>query len=65
MSKIIQTKRFQITHLNDVAQGIFETNPTICGNWKKSWVMQLKRKGTYKMPRGFRATSSKSYVEHR
>lgn len=48
-SKVVQ--RF---YLSDVTQGLVETSPKACGNWRKSWVMQLRRKpGTTKLPRGF------------
>lgn len=65
MNKVIDLKPIGSIALNDVAQGIFETSPVICGNWRASWVMQLKRKrGKCKLPRGFKPKSSKMSVHY-
>lgn len=64
MNKLIDLKPIGSIALNDVSQGIFETSSVICGNWRTSWVMQLKRKrGTCKLPRGFKPKSSKMIVQ--
>ena len=64
MSKTIDLKPMQRRHLNDVAQGLVETSPNICGNWRKSYVIRLRRMpGKSKLPRGFRGHVSKPTVE--
>jgi hypothetical protein len=65
MNKVIDLKPVGSIVLNDVCQGIFETTPVICGNWRTSWVMQLKRnRGKCKLPRGFEPKSSKVTVQY-
>ncbi|WP_139339098.1 hypothetical protein [Marinobacter lutaoensis] len=66
MNDEITLNGLQVTHLNDVTQGMVETSPKICGNWRKSWVMQLRRKpGSFTLPRGFRLKKSKPKTEYR
>lgn len=64
MSETIDLKSIQRFHLNDVAQGLIETSPNVCGNWRKSYVMHLKRMpGKSRLPRGFRSRVSKPKIE--
>jgi len=64
MSEIIDLKSIQRRHLNDVAQGLVEISPNVCGNWRKSYVMRLRRMpGKSRLPRGFRGRVSKPTVE--
>ncbi|MEZ9699109.1 hypothetical protein AB4455_12545 [Vibrio sp. 10N.261.46.E12] len=40
--------------LKDVEIGLYETSATPVGNWRTSWIMQLRRRpGRCKVPRGF------------
>lgn len=64
MSETIDLKPIQRGNLNDVAQGLFETSPNVCGNWRKAYVMRLKRMpGKSRLPRGFRGRVSKPATE--
>lgn len=64
MGETIALKGIQRLRPNDVMQGLIETSPEICGNWRKSWVMQLLRKqGCTRLPRGFRGKMSKPKIE--
>jgi hypothetical protein len=65
MNKTIDLKPIGKITLNDVAQGIYETSADIRGNWRTSWVMQLKRKReTCKLPRGFTPKSSQMTIQY-
>jgi len=60
---LLETKKMARTELNDVMQGLFETSAEIKGNWKTSWVMQLRRKpGKCRLPRGFAANMGKTQI---
>ncbi|MDF4421663.1 hypothetical protein [Vibrio parahaemolyticus] len=46
-----QVKRIK---LNDIELALYSTSPRPYGNWRTSWLIQLKRKpGRCKVPRGF------------
>ncbi|AZL83345.1 hypothetical protein EIJ81_00320 (plasmid) [Aliivibrio salmonicida] len=43
-----------VTKLSDIRLGLFATSPYPEGNWRTSWIMQLRqRNGKCKAPRGF------------
>jgi len=65
MNQVIDLNAIHRFRLNDVARGLIETSPEVCGNWRTSWVMQLRRKqGSTRLPRGFRGKVSKPSTEY-
>ena len=47
-------KKIMKVNVSDIQRGLHETAATPCGNWRTSWIMQLRqRPGKCKVPRGF------------